>query len=352
MDFLKNINIFRRNLTIKITQNIGNSKTAKNKYKSIDRNAVKRVLISRPNHRLGNMLLITPMVQEVKNIFPNCTIDLFVKGTIANVVFENYEYVDEVISLPKKHFKHLGQYLSSWFLLKRKKYDLAVNCIEYSSSGRISTQLANAENKFFGAELHESTINSSKEDLHHIAKNTIYGLRNYLSKCNVQFDAFEIPNLDIKLSPEEVSQGKNSIDNLVEKNKKTIAIFTYATGSKCYSTEWWCTFYESLKNTFPNHNIIEILPVENISMINFQAPSFYSKDIREIASVIANTECFIGADSGMMHLASASLTKTIGLFAFTNIATYKPYGNGSFAIDTNLNSIEDCVATVAKSLTV
>jgi hypothetical protein len=38
---------------------------------------------------------------------------------------------------------------------------------------------------------------------------------------------------------------------------------------------------------------------ENVSQIAFK-PTFYSKDIREIGAVIANTEIFIGADSGII----------------------------------------------------
>ena len=57
-----------------------------------------------------------------------------------------------------------------------------------------------------------------------------------------------------------------------------------------------------------------MLSIENISMIQFRAPTFYSKDIRQIGSLIANTEVFIGADSGIMHLASSSQTPTVGLF--------------------------------------
>jgi ADP-heptose:LPS heptosyltransferase len=67
---------------------------------------IKTVLISRPNHRLGQ-LLITPLVQEVTDTFPNCKIDLFVKGNIAAIIFENYENIDSIIKLPKKHFNDL-----------------------------------------------------------------------------------------------------------------------------------------------------------------------------------------------------------------------------------------------------
>jgi predicted Rossmann-fold nucleotide-binding protein len=57
-----------------------------------------------------------------------------------------------------------------------------------------------------------------------------------------------------------------------------------------------------------------VLPVENVSQIGFKAPTFYSKDVREIGALMANTEVFIGGDSGIMHLASASKVSTVGLF--------------------------------------
>ena len=50
------------------------------------RNKIKRILICRPNHRLGNLLLITPLIQEISETFPDCKIDLFVKGGIAPTV--------------------------------------------------------------------------------------------------------------------------------------------------------------------------------------------------------------------------------------------------------------------------
>jgi hypothetical protein len=72
------------------------------------------------------------------------------------------------------------------------------------------------------------------------------------------------------------------------------------------------SLYDRLKAEYSNYNIIEVLPVENVSQIGFKAPTFYSKDVREIGALMANTEVFIGGDSGIMHLASAS--KVSGLF--------------------------------------
>lgn len=156
--------------------------------------------------------------------------------------------------------------------------------------------------------------------------------------------------MDLKLTQAEISIGKKQLKKIIDVNKKTISLFTFATGAKCYSEVWWSEFYNKLKSKFSSYNIIEVLPIENVSQINFEAPTFYSKDIREIGALIANTELFIGADSGIMHLASSSLTPTIGLFAITDENKYRPYGNNSIAVNTNNTSIDDCIKHISDTL--
>ncbi|MCX6307662.1 MAG: lipopolysaccharide heptosyltransferase family protein, partial [Bacteroidia bacterium] len=111
-------------------------------------------------------------------------------------------------------------------------------------------------------------------------------------------------------------------------------LYTFATGAKCYTQSWWNAFYEELKIRFSDYTILEILPVENISMIAFKAHSFYSTDIRQMAAVMANTAVFVGADCGIMHLASAAPTPTFGFFSVTNPLCYAPYNKGSKAFIT------------------
>ncbi|RZJ31464.1 MAG: hypothetical protein EOO48_02045, partial [Flavobacterium sp.] len=74
-------------------------------------------------------------------------------------------------------------------------------------------------------------------------------------------------------------------------------------------------------------------------------------NIREIGAVIANTEAFIGADSGIMHLASAVKTPTIGLFSVTDETKYKPYNEKSAAVNTNKLRIDDCFSVLNEALT-
>jgi len=326
-----------------ITKNIGNSYTEP-KPGDIKNSDIKNVLIIRPNHRLGNQLLLTPLVQEVINTFPDCTIDLFVKGGVAHPVFENYANVKTVIKLPKKPFNNLFQYAKSWFSIKKKSYDLVINGDKNSSSGKLLTQMAKAKVKVFGDI--DETIKKTYNDYEHISKYPVYNLRHYLSKLGLSGKHTDMPILDIKLSEAEIANGKEILEGITKNNKKTICIYTNATGEKCYSEAWWETFYSRLQKEYPDYNIIEMLPIENISKINFKAPYFYSKDLREMGAIMHNTSIFIAADNGVMHLASAALTPCVGFFSVTNPNIYAPYGNRSVALHTDKTNIDDWIKAI------
>lgn len=343
MSFKRRINQIRRKITHSITKNVGSS-YSEPEVGSLNITDIKKVLIIRPNHRLGNQLLLTPIVQEVINTFPNCEIDLFVKGGVAFPVFENYTQVQKIIQLPRKPFSNLFKYAKSWLSIKNKKYDLVINGDKNSSSGRLLTQISKAKFKVFGDV--DEAIQKKYSDYTHISKYPVYNLRQYLSKLGLPENEKPLPVLDIKLNASELSKGKNILDDIIKNDKKTICIYTNATGDKCYSEAWWLTFYNRLQKEYPSYNIIEMLPIENISKINFEAPNFYSKDIREMGAIIKNTSVFIAADNGVMHLASASLTPTVGFFSVTDENIYAPYGNGSFALNTNKTNIEEWVKAI------
>lgn len=346
MGFLKKINGFRRWATRLLTKNIGTE--AEVSPETINRENISRILICRPNHRLGNQLLITPLVQEVTELFPNAKIDLFVKGGAADLVYKNYPNINRIIQLPKKHFSHLLQYLSAWLSIKSTRYDFVINATANSSSGNLATKISNAKYKYFGNENDEEVLAAQHPDYFHMSKHAVYGIRNYLLKSGAD-TTNPVPSLDLRLTAAEVEDGKKKLNKIVGTDK-VISLFTYATGEKKFSVEWWAEMYGKLQEAFPTYAFIEILPVENVSQLDFKAPTFYSKDVREMAGVIANTKVFIGADSGIMHLASASLTPTIGLFSVTDKQYYEPYGNNNLGINTNETGKDEIIKEVCTLL--
>ena len=333
MSFKAKINHFRRVIMQGLTQGIGNNSIQKLENTNQEL-VVKNVLISRPNQRLGNTLLITPLIQEIVKTFPDAKIDLFVKGKVAPIVFANYPQVDQIIELPKKPFKELFAYIKVWFKLREKNYDLVINVEKSSSSGRLSTTFAKAKYKLYGDEFIKNEVD---EDQIHYGKYPVYQFRKFVELFTKKEASAPYPILNIQLTQQEIEQGKTTLNKIFQdSNKKTLAFFTYATGAKCYPVEWWNDFYALFHEKFADqYNLIEILPVENISMLEHKLPEYYSKDVREIAAVMHNCELLVAADSGMMHLSVAAPTKTIGLFKLTLPIKYCPYGNGNSYIMAN-----------------
>jgi len=65
---------------------------------------------------------------------------------------------------------------------------------------------------------------------------------------------------------------------------------------------------------------------------------------------IANVALFIAADSGVMHLASASGTPTLGLFSVSEESVYQPYNHKSFSVNTEQTDNEEIVNLISKTL--
>ncbi|KOS07255.1 ADP-heptose--LPS heptosyltransferase [Flavobacterium akiainvivens] len=339
MGFKSKINVLRRAITHGLTKNIGSNQKPFNPS-----HPVKRVLVSRPNHRLGNLLLITPLVQEIERLYPDAKVDLFIKGGLGPIVFKNYTSIGQVLALPKKHFKQLGKYLGSWVGLKKHRYDLVINVATSSSSGKLSTGIARGKYKVFG-EL-PAEITAQHPDYLHLGKYPVYNLRHFLNiDANVP-----MPELNLKLDDNELVKGKSDLQELVKNDKPTICIFTFATGGKCYPPEWWNPVYEQLMAEFSGYNIVEVLPAENVSQIGFAAPTYYSRDVREIGALMACTSVFIGADSGIMHLAAASGVPTVGLFNPTDPNRFGPYGGKNIAVDTNKTDTNGLIKVVKNIL--
>ncbi len=335
------INNYRRSIMRILTKDIGSAV----KRGEIDVNQVKKILVVRPNNRLGNQLLITPLIKEINTIFPNSTIDFFMRGGLAPILFKNFDNIGRFYSLPGRPFKHLIDYIGKWISLLTTQYDLIINTNANSSSGRLASKFVRSKYTIF--DLNDIEKSEQLDDYSHFAKHIVYNLR-YATNQNLKKS---ISPLTINLSSEEIQKGKVLLDSMVDPDKPTIAIYTFATGSKMFTKEWWHKFYTCLKQKYGEHyNILEVLPKENVSQIDFQAINYYSTSIREMASVMHNTKLWIGADCGVMHLAVASGVPTIGLFSVTDIPTYKPYGGASSAIDMKTADIDDIMKRVESTL--
>ena len=71
----------------------------------INPNEVQKILIVRLDKRIGNLVILTPLIKAVKENYPNAVVSLFINDSFKNI-FDNFEYVDNIYLFRKRISLH------------------------------------------------------------------------------------------------------------------------------------------------------------------------------------------------------------------------------------------------------
>lgn len=309
----------------------------------------RRILICRPNHRLGNLLLLTPLVIELQRTFPNARIDIVLAGEHGAELFRTFRQVGHIYSLSRRMVRHPIAIVRTALQIRRAHYDLALDPCEASQSGRLLATIAGARH-VIGIPRGQSIAGLEESGWMgrvpaHMAQWPVHLLRRTLARQLPEPDD-DFPALDIQLSAAERERARTTLEQMLQvagesRVRHVIGVFAEATGAKGYGRDWWQRFIRVVAERYPDVAIVEIVPADGRPRLAADLPSFGSPSPREVAAVISNMQCFVSGDCGVMHLASAAGVPTIGLFSVTDALKYAPYGHGSRALDTNGKSPEE-----------
>lgn len=329
------------------------------KQDSLPKKGVYRILICRPNHRLGNTILLTPLITELERLYKGAEIDILSEGPIAEEVFTTFFSVKNVYCLPKRGFKHPIRFLGMLLHIRDIEYDLIVDPCLGSGFSRALTKFLRGRYKLgFSDDALRSGLTHpvpTAAALKHMAQRPINLLRwaykHYAGDGEI---AADYPSLDIRLSDEERAHGRAVIGQLVPAPRQggsapVVGIFANATGAKRYPAAWWNEFIEAFEAMSPPSRILELIPMHGHSMLGERYPGYYSSDIRRMAAVMAGMDLMITADCGVMHLAVASKVPTVGMFCVTDASVYAPYGLGSCSLMTHGISARDAAEQVIQA---
>lgn len=307
---------------------------------------VHRILVLRPNHRLGNTLLVTPLLSELERHFPGAEVDVVTGCEAAGEVFAGFRQVRRIHQLTRRPGHHPLRLLRLLHELRRSRYDLAIDCVRGSRSGRWLAQWSGARQWLAPPadtrELEQADPawrDAWARSCGHFALDAVHVLRCALGVPEVA--ATNPPRLRIALRDDERAAGEATLTNLLgtpaqaPRRGRVLAIFPNATGSKRLPGGWWQAFIDTLAAHDPALRVIEMVAAHGRSQLDGRFPAFYSSDVRRMAALIAACDAYISADCGVMHLACASGTPTLGLFTRPNLARYRPYGphDGAVAVD-------------------
>jgi ADP-heptose:LPS heptosyltransferase len=234
---------------------------------------------------------------------------------------------------------------------RHKKYDLCINISSSSLSSQIVTLFVNAKYKL-SFEDAKSWVPITHKVIHKgIFQHACLQPLEILAGFGI-YEYKHTKELDIKLQRQEREKAKNDLKELLHKNSVeenifTIAIFRNARFDKKLDDIWWHNFLTALGMLHKNIVIIDILSPDVPAKLNSSVLEYANKDLRQLGAFFSVCDLYISADTGPLHLATASGAASIGLFNRTFIAAYGTLGEQNLNIDLNGINEKDVASKVA-----
>lgn len=320
------------------------SKKGKQEY--VNKDGIKNILIIRPNYRIGNLLFLTPLINELYKQIPDAKIDVIVGMKLAGKILEPLPNVDKVIDIPRKLLLHpldLFRYIKQ---TRQKNYDITLNISGGSTSSQIVTALVKSKAKvsFSSDKLWAPFTHvqkRGKQTYIHMGLESLEFLRFF----NLPIPSPQ-PTLDIKLTQDELQEAKKDLENLLKQNnisndKKIITLFRNARFDKKISDEWWSQWLDEILSLDENIIFIDILSPDIPEKLNDKVLAYGNKNLRVLGAFFQNCDLYVSADTGPMHLAVASQAKVLAFFNKTNMDLYGALGEGNKTIDIEKLSIQE-----------
>ncbi len=254
--------------------------------------------------RIGDMILLTPLFNRIKHLFPNANIDLLA-GRHNNKIVINNPNLNNIFIYEKTPLK----FISLINQLRKNRYDFLIDPKDhYSRESHLFAKLIKAKNKIGFNSNGKKTINQTipsqeeNEGKHYIERilQPLYFL-DYTKEV-------ELPKPELFLFNESEIYfneflKKNIIDDYIVLN------ISASRKSKMWKSHKWIDFLEN--TNFGKFKIILVnSPTEKeaSTAIKEKCPYvnlFPSRSIQDVVSVINRATLVISPDTAIVHIAAA-----------------------------------------------
>jgi heptosyltransferase-3 len=317
---------------------------------------IHKILLVRPNFRLGNSILALPSIHLFRKNYPNAQID-FVGSPVSQALIAHLP-VDKHYQVARKFPESSWAYPALLMDLRRENYDLAVevSCSQ-SALGAFVVGLSGARLKV-GREGKWDFWYDAK-----IAKPTEPNKYRLLSAfvAAMGLESEEIfPQ--IILSTAEVAAGTEAIRSAGFRDRASI-VGVFVGGRKRHGKRWPASNFTGLVQNLTAQGVqvaVFLGPEERKLMAYFKqkliahTPIIFEPSLRKFAALMSRCDLFVTGDSGPMHLACALGVRTIGIFKNKDFHRWGPPShNARIVHDPNGVSVEAveaaCLAELSDS---
>ena len=265
--------------------------------------------------RIGDAVLSTSILNYLKNRFPHCSLYIATGKTAASL-FKNFNNIKKIFILEKKFFKI--HWLELWSRTFFNKWDIVIDL-----RGSIISYFLFNKKKY--------VYKSINKNIHRLDELAIL-----METKHLPLPWIPVLKKDMKKISKDFLKLKNSIAIGASANwpakiwpsKNFVKLIHMFLKEKQFGKKKSIVFFGSSKD------------LKNIKKITKHLKKFKVKNLCgklnliEVAAHLKKCKIFIGNDSGLMHIASASGIPTLGLFGPSLESRYAPKGNNSYYIRT------------------
>lgn len=284
-----------------------------------------RILVLRPDDRLGNLLLMTPFLERLREAHPGATIGMLVGGLFAPLLCA-WPWVDTWIVQDKRAHIRGPWRFGSWIAeMRRGGWERAYEMSNHDTHSYYSCLLTlasgAAERIGFDEPRNQSTLTRAvpaPSPTRHFSLAPLELLRTL-------GHAAEPSSMACPLPPGEPAERGLAV------GAEYLVVHVGGRGGKALPAVMWREILTRTAETFPGRLVVIAGPGEEDRVPRVDAVSDRilvapRMDIVALARLIAGSRGYVGNDTGVMHLAVALRKPTVALFFRSNPYHYAPLG--------------------------
>jgi ADP-heptose:LPS heptosyltransferase len=294
----------------------------------VDLSSIKKILVVRQDDRIGNLILITPLLISFKKNFPQAKIS-FLASEVASELFSGSKSVDELLVLEKKRYiRNPLAFISNIFKLRKKRFDLTFDC---SDENHLS--LGHGMWIYLSGAKYRIGHKRDRSDLFLNIEVPSVDYTRHATEMHLDLLRFLIPEISEELPFLEVKREEEKyIEDYLEKmgvnsDDFLVGINLGGTGKK----KWGFENFIELGNRLKSENVKVIYtwgPQEKNWTKNLNNTEVLKEilPLPKLSALLKRCNLFISSDSGIMHLATAVGTTTLAIFIHSDPQKFGPKG--------------------------
>ncbi len=291
---------------------------------------------------IGDTLIATPLIHELRANFPDATIDALARWPGAKDLLAGNPHLRRVHQCD---FSEAGTPAFLKFLagLRRERYDVSINThpqskVEYRVVARII-----GANRRLSHSYDNSTFLDKWLITHQLAQDyAIHSADNNLKLLSLLGKAPKLAQhgFELFLTPEEIAAAKNIADQNQLASRRVVGVHVGSGKTKNLRLKRWpvdnyIALIRKLTSARPDVTVLLFGgPEEKEENARIAAEAAHpsllipkTRSIREAAALMKHCEVFLSVDNVMMHLAAAmEVPKQVLIEAMTFGPTLEPYG--------------------------